>query len=204
MRSVRVQNGTARRALSTAEAVIPPIWSRQRRADARLAADLYARIVTQARRPGFYLDLGIPDTVDGRFELVALHAFLVIRRLKGEGDAAGRLAQALFDTMFADMDRALRQMGVGDLGVGKRVKKMVSGFLGRSAAYEAGLESGDASLDAALRRNVYGTVDASDRDAARLSGYMRREAARLDSLDLDQVLAGGLEFGAPPAATPVK
>ena len=133
--------------------------------------------------------------------MVALHAFLVIHRLTGEGDAAVRLAQAIFDTMFADMDRALREMGVGDLSVSKRVKKMVSAFLGRSAAYDAGLGSGEeVSLTTALRRNVYGTVTASDEDTATLCQYVRREAAGLATQPLAQLLAGRLEFGAPPEA----
>ena len=178
--------------------------SRRRREDARIAAQLYTRIVAQARQPGFYRDLGIPDTVDGRFELVALHAFLVIRRLNREDERARRVAQAIFDTMFDDMDRALRQMGVGDLGVGKRVKKMVSGFLGRSAAYEAALGAGAADLNAALRRNVYGTVEASEHDAAPLTAYVRREADRLETLELGEMRAGGLEFADPPTATAAK
>ncbi len=130
--------------------------------------------------------------------MVALHAFIVVHRLKGRGDVAGRLAQAVFDTMFADMDRALREMGVGDLGVGKRVKKMVSAFLGRSAAYEEGLGSAEDILNAALLRNVYGTVSVREKNAAALSGYLRREVARLETLRLDDLLAGRLEFGAPP------
>ena len=173
-------------------------WSPRRREHKRIAANLYGRIVAQARRPAFYLGLGVPDTVDGRFEMVALHTFLVIRHLKGEGDADGRLAQALFDTMVADLDRGLREMGVGDLGVGKRVKKMVSAFFGRAAAYEAGLESGDASLGAALRRNVYGTVAASDDDAAALTAYVRGEAARLDARPVGDTLGGRVDFGDPP------
>ncbi len=175
-------------------------WSRRRRQDTRTAEDLYRRIVTQARQPGFYRALGVPDTVDGRFEMVTLHAFLVIRRLKGEGEAGHGLAQAVFDTMFGDMDRALREMGAGDLGVGKRVKKMVSAFLGRTAAYDAGLGAGEETLIAALRRNVYGTVPASDAHAATLSGYLRREAAGLEAQDPRRLLAGRVEFGAPPEA----
>ena len=170
----------------------------RRREHVRTAADLYARIVAQARSPAFYLDLGVPDTVDGRFEMVALHAFLVIRRLTGGSEPAARVAQALFDAMFADMDRSLREMGVGDLGVGRRVKKMVSAFLGRSAAYEAGLASGEDSLAAALRRNVYGTVTTSEKEVAALTAYVRAQAARLEVQVVGDLLSGRLEFGAPP------
>ena len=170
----------------------------QRREHVRTAADLYARIVGQARCPAFYLDLGVPDTVDGRFEMVALHAFLVIRRLTGASEGAARVAQALFDAMFADMDRSLREMGVGDLGVGRRVKKMVSAFLGRSAAYEAGLASGEDGLAAALRRNVYGTVTAGEKEVAALTAYVRAQATRLEAQVVADLLSGRLEFGAPP------
>src|SRR3954454_20479676 len=86
---------------------------------------LYAALVAAARRPGFFTEGGVPDTLDGRFELIALHAVLVLRRLNREREAQD-LAQELFDTMFADLDRALREMGVGDLGVGSRVKRMAS------------------------------------------------------------------------------
>ena len=170
----------------------------RRREHVRTAERLYARIVTQARTPAFYLDLGVPDTLDGRFEMVALHAFLVIRRLSGGSDPAAQVAQALFDAMFADMDRSLREMGVGDLGVGRRVKKMASAFLGRSAAYEAGLAPGEDGLAAALRRNVYGTVSASEKEVAALTAYVRAQAARLEAQVVRDLLSGQLEFGAPP------
>ena len=173
-------------------------WTRRRRERARVAADLYAQIVAQARRPAFYLWFGVPDTVDGRFEMIVLHAFTVIRVLKGEGDDAERMAQALFDRMVADMDRSLREMGVGDLGVGKRVKKMVSAFFGRSVAYETGLGSGDASLSEALRRNVYGTVTANEKDIAALAAYVRGQAARIEGQAARDVLNGAVAFAAPP------
>src|SRR5262245_48094906 len=96
---------------------------------------LYAAAIAQARQPVFYAGLRVPDTVDGRFELVALHVFLILQRLKSEPEATP-FAQALFDTMFADMDRNLREMGVGDLSVGKKVKAMAQGLYGRIAAYE--------------------------------------------------------------------
>ena len=87
--------------------------------DRRAVADVYARIVDQSRLPVFYDRWGVPDTVDGRFDLIVLHAFVVFHRLADAGDAADRFAQRLFDHMFGDMDRNLREMGVGDLSVGK-------------------------------------------------------------------------------------
>jgi len=129
------------------------------RKSVRSAAELaYRQIVDQARQAVFFAERGVPDTLDGRFELVCLHAFLYLHRLKRERPAATALAQAVFDTMFADFDRALREMGTGDLSVGRQVKRMAQAFYGRIRAYEDGIAAGDAILAAALARNLYGTV----------------------------------------------
>jgi cytochrome b pre-mRNA-processing protein 3 len=163
----------------------------------RLAAHAaYGRIVERARAPDFYLRAGVPDTVDGRFELLALHAFLVLNRLKREHGASASFAQELFDTMFADLDQTLREMGAGDLGVGPRVKAMARGFYGRIAAYGRGLDN-EVELEAALRRNLYGTV--SDTDEAAVAGmarYVRRQAAALAALPLATLLEGDVAFAA--------
>ena len=108
----------------------------QRNADA-----LYVRAVKQARQPKFYADMGVPDNVDGRFDMIALHVFLILRRLKQENARSQATAQALLDAMFTDMDRGLRELGAGDLGVGRRVKVMAKAFYGRVAAYDRGLKS---------------------------------------------------------------
>lgn len=165
------------------------------------AQDLYAAIVAQARQPAFYAALGVPDTVDGRFEMVALHAFLVLRRLKETPAPGAALGQALFDAMFADMDRSLREMGVGDLGVGRRVKSMAEGFYGRIGAYDAALLlPADDALQEALRRNVYGTVKhgSSLAGARALAVYVRASAATLAAQDLAE-----LEGGRPRFTTPI-
>ena len=107
---------------------------------------LYNRVVEQARRPAFYTTCGVPDTLDGRFDMIVLHAFLLFHRLKLDHPRSADLSQSVFDLMFADMDRSLREMGAGDLGVGKKVKTMVRACYGRIAAYEAGLADDDASL----------------------------------------------------------
>lgn len=153
----------------------------------------YGHIVERARAPEFYLSAGVPDTVDGRFELLALHAFLVLNRLKRE-HAASAFAQELFDTMFGDLDRTLREMGAGDLGVGPRIKAMARGFYGRIAAYERGLGD-EVELEAALRRNLYGTVPAIGEDAvASLAGYVRRQVAALAAMPLAALLEGDVVF----------
>ena len=140
---------------------------------------MYTAVVEQARLAPFYSVHGVPDSVDGRFEMIALHMFLVLQRLKASGQ--DELAQELFDTMFADMDQSLREMGAGDLGVGRRVRAMAEGLYGRIAAYQAGLAGNDEILAAALRRNLYGTVSEPGPGGAALSTLCRylREAAAL-------------------------
>ncbi|NIR45903.1 MAG: ubiquinol-cytochrome C chaperone [Gemmatimonadetes bacterium] len=163
---------------------------------------LYGRLVAQARRTEFYTALGVPDTPQGRFEMIALHAFLVLHRLKGETKAAARLSQAVFDVMFADLDQSLREMGVGDLSVGRRVKSLAQGFYGRAAAYESGLTTEDRTLIAALSRNVYATAapTPTPTQMAAMAAYLRREAEALARQDTADFLSGRVEFGPPPGA----
>lgn len=166
-------------------------------AQQRLVARLYVELVEQARRPAFYEACGVPDTVWGRFDMVVLHAFLVFRRLAREGTRHAAFSQALFDHMFADIDQNLRELGVGDLGVGKKVAHMAESFYGRAAVYEAGL-AGESALEPALRRNLYAGTDPGEEQLAMMAGYLRREAAALDALPADALLAGGFRFGPPP------
>jgi cytochrome b pre-mRNA-processing protein 3 len=112
----------------------------------------YEAIVAAARHPVFYADWGVPDTLDGRFDMISLHAFLVLDRLKGTEQA---FRQGLVDEFFADMDRSLREMGVGDLSVGKKVRKMAEVFYGRLAAYDQALAAVPGALEAAIARNVF-------------------------------------------------
>ncbi len=165
------------------------------------ARTLYITVVEQARRPGFYRDCGVPDTVDGRFDMIAMHAFLLLRRLRRDHGQTADLAQALFDLMFADMDQNLREMGVGDLGVGRRIKTMAKAFYGRLGAYEAGLAGDDQALADALRRNLFRKTNPQEGDVAALARYMRREAAALDALGLDRLMAGEVRFGPAPGGT---
>lgn len=167
---------------------------------ATAAQALYAQVVEQARLPGFYRDLGVPDTLDGRFDMVVLHAFLVLHRLKAEGQAQGPVGQALFDLMFADMDASLRELGVGDLSVGKKVKQMATGFYGRVAAYEEGLATGGDVLSSALRRNLYGTTTADPGHVAVMAAYVRRQAAALDGQPVAVLTEGAVRFVAPGGA----
>ena len=173
----------------------------RRRARNDSAHALYVALVDQARDPAFYGTSGVPDTLDGRFDMIVLHAFLVMRRLKAAGPAGASLAQALFDVMFSDMDQNLRELGVGDLAVGRRVKTMARGFYGRVKAYDEGLaQADDAALIAALDRNLYAAMAPAPGQVAAMAGYVRRAAAALDADDADALLAGRPpHFPVPPA-----
>ncbi|MEO5373469.1 MAG: ubiquinol-cytochrome C chaperone family protein [Alphaproteobacteria bacterium] len=170
--------------------------------DDDVAHDLYGEVVAQARRPEFYVSLGVPDTVDGRFDMIAVHAFLLLRRLKREGsEAAAALAQGVFDLMFADMDRNLREMGVSDLSIGRKVKQMTTAFHGRITVYEAGLEeTGGTALESALVRNLFRGREPAPPHLAAIAAYVRREAAALDGQAYAALAAGRLVFGEPRLA----
>jgi cytochrome b pre-mRNA-processing protein 3 len=159
----------------------------------------YRRVVEQARDPAFYTEFAVPDTLDGRFELICLHAFLFLHRLRSEGPQAGRIGQYFFDEMFADLDRSLRELGVGDLSVGKHVKQMAQGFYGRIRAYQEALGDDDSVLAAALQRNVFGAVAGRVPAAAALAVYTRAAADGLRRQPTAQLLAGDVRFTAPQA-----
>lgn len=169
---------------------------RRRKASRQAAAALYLAVVERARSAALYSGGGVPDTLDGRFELIALHAFVVLRRLQAEPQRTGDLAQSLFDEMFDDMDRCLREMGSGDLGVGRRVKFMASSFLGRIRAYGQGLDGDDETLRGALLRNLYGTVPAPPDGAAAMARYLRDQIAALEDQPLHELMQGRVRFGA--------
>lgn len=170
------------------------------------ASVLYEEIVGQARRPEFYLACGVPDTVQGRFEMIALHMFLVLHRLKREGERAADLAQDLFDLMFQDMDRNLRELGTGDLAVGKRIKTLAKGLYGRIAAYERGLgRDGGAdpdSLEQAIARNIFPDGAPPAACLAALADYLRCSAAVLTAQAYGDLSAGRIAFAASPAVMP--
>ena len=164
----------------------------------RDAADVaYRCVVEQARQPIFFTQYGVPDTLDGRFELICLHAFLYLHRLKAEGPPAKGVCQSFFDRMFTDFDRALREMGTGDLSVGKHIQRMVRAFYGRIRAYEEGLSANASTLDAALIRNVFGTVPASSQLAGMMTRYVHSAASELRRQSAADLLAGRISFVAP-------
>lgn len=160
------------------------------------ASDLYSEIVKQARQPAFYTIAAVPDTIDGRYEMISLHAFLVMRHLKGKGPAEKKLSQKVFDHMFADMDQSLREIGIGDLSVGKRIKQMAKVFYGRVVAYELALDGGEETLEEALRRNHYGTFeDVTTEAVARMAAYIRSSDALLATQSAEGFMSGKANFG---------
>lgn len=173
------------------------------RAAARATIErLYGVIVAQSRRPEFYTDFGVPDTTEGRFELLLLHTVLVCHRLKDGDDTARALSQEVFDTFAADMDRTLREMGVGDLTVPKKMKKIGAAFYGRAAAYDSALaQPGQGALEQAVARNILGRPDAApDADAHALAAYIRTAATALKATPF-AVFARG-ELALPEPARP--
>ena len=154
------------------------LFRRNIEADATASA-IYGAIVAQARHPALYADLGVADTVDGRFEMVVLHTILVLDRLQAGGEAEKAVGQKVFDLYCTDMDRSLREMGIGDLGVPKRMKRMTEAFYGRAAAYRAALAAANRSaLAEVIERNVFrGAAPASM--AASLAAYVLASAKGL-------------------------
>lgn len=157
------------------------------------ARRLYEAIVAAARHPVPYAAWGVADTVDGRFDMISLHAYLTLDRLKGEADT---VRQELVDEFFADMDRSLREMGVGDLSVGKKVRKMAEAFYGRVTAYEQGLRDGEAALADALSRNVF-PDGAPQGGVAKLAAYVGDVRRHLAAIATADILSGSLTFPEP-------
>jgi cytochrome b pre-mRNA-processing protein 3 len=168
---------------------------RRRDRHERTGFRLYGAAVAAARAPALYAALGVPDTLDGRFEMVGLHAFLLIDRLRHAPPPGPDLAQSVFDAMFSDMDHTLREMGVGDLTVGKRVREMWEAFHGRAAAYETALgDDGDGALAAALARNVWRAAPPPPGAADAMARMVRAQQAFLAAQDFAGIAAGDARF----------
>jgi len=171
--------------------MIPPLFRRP----GRSIATLYGAIVAQARDARFYQAYRVPDTVPGRFDLLLLHLLLLLRRLR-QGDAA--LAQGVFDEFCRDMDHNLREMGIGDQGVPRQMRRVGEAFYGRAQAYDAALGAqGEGALADALARNVYAEAVEPEVAAARLAAYVRQAAVALDSQPLKELARGVVRFPEP-------
>jgi cytochrome b pre-mRNA-processing protein 3 len=161
----------------------------------RKAGKIYGVIVTQARRPALYADLGVPDTPSGRYEMVVVHLVLVLERLRTAPRVGADLPRLLVEAFIADMDDSLREMGTGDLTVPKKVRRAATGLYERSVAYQTALAAGDPeALVAVFAEHVY--VDADARLALRLAAYVQAAAAALAATDAGRVADGNFEFAA--------
>ena len=180
--------------LSGNRMIFPPFRRSPRQ---QIIASLYGTIVAQARAPAFYRVYGVPDTVNGRLEMVILHVVLFLRRLEGEGAQMRALGQALFDHFCRDMDASIREMGVGDLAVPRKMRSIGEAFYRRQAAYRSALAAtDDAVLAQALEQHVF-TGAARAEAASRLASYMREAVRRLARQDRDRFGRAELSFPEP-------
>jgi cytochrome b pre-mRNA-processing protein 3 len=171
------------------------------RARREIAERVYRDLVKQARTPLFYRDLGVPDTPEGRFEMVGLHVALVVRRLRFAGAPGSALAQELFDLLFADVDEGLRHIGIGELSVGKHVKRLAGYFYARLRALDEALDAvPGAPLAPMLRTNVYhGALTPSESQLAALASYLVAAEAALRAHTTVGMLAGDIAWVLPEA-----
>jgi cytochrome b pre-mRNA-processing protein 3 len=147
---------------------------------------LYRRVAEAAREPRLFALHGVPDTVEGRFEALSLHVFLVLDRLDRLGAEGRALAQEFVDRFFADLDGAVRAIGIGDLSVGKKVKAYARNFYGRVEAYRAGLavDAAPAALDEALSRNLFGLDREAPPQLGKVAAYVLQSRQRLEAMDV--------------------
>jgi cytochrome b pre-mRNA-processing protein 3 len=169
---------------------------RARRASRAVIEQILGEIVAAARRPALYQAFEAPDRIDGRFELLTLHAGLVLRRLKALGGLADAMAQELVNSLFLHFDDTLREMGHSDIGVSKRLKAMGRAFYGRNAAYATALDEGSpARLAAALARNVYGAAGPGGAPGAgALASYVASLDQALKAIPMEEFATGRFRF----------
>lgn len=171
------------------------LFRRNRRADTISA--LYGTIVAQARLPCFYQDYAVPDTVNGRFDLLVMHLVLLIERVNGDS-VLKELGQGLFDRFCQDMDDNLREIGIADLKVPKEMRKMGQAFYGRAQAYQAALAAkGEDALVETLNRNIYAGAPPEPAVSARLAAYVRAAMADLDGQATTALDAGKVHLPDP-------
>jgi cytochrome b pre-mRNA-processing protein 3 len=156
---------------------------------------LYGAIVAQARTPAFYLDFGVPDTVEGRFDLLVLHMHLANARLVEAGEAGVALGQEVLDRFFEDMDASLREIGIGDLSVPKKMRTLAEAYLGRSVSYGAAITTHDtAALAQAIARNILGRGEGAEANANALAAYALQVSGNLHAQATETLLCGEIVF----------
>ena len=183
----------------------------RRRNTTVVAHKLYTGLVDQARHPVFYAEQGVPDSLDGRFDMIVLHSFLILRRLREAGRAdtsldeqSVELQTKLQEILFSDMDQALRELGVGDMGVGKRIRDMAEAFFGRISAYEEALalketsdpETAEKALREAIERNLFRGATPTPEQAAWFLGYIDSQSRHLAAIPTADLMAGKISFAA--------
>ncbi len=170
------------------------------RFDARTHA-IYGNLSQHARLDTFFGRCGVPDTFDGRFEILVLHVALLLRRIRSIEDDNANTAQKLFDLLFVDLDRALREAGAGDLSIGRKIKAMARAFYGRAKALDEALDSCDptTALCDVLARNLYGTVDVPDATMTCMAAYVLEQSANLAAVPDGEVLSGTFQLLVPGA-----
>jgi cytochrome b pre-mRNA-processing protein 3 len=177
--------------------MISPLFRRRRRPNPTISA-LYGMIVAQARLPCFYRAYGVPDTINGRFDLIVLHLVVVLQRLMPENGEFRAFGQGLFDRFCSDMDHNLREIGIGDLKVPKEMNRIGEAFYGRAQAYAAALAAeGNDLLVQAITRNVFGHSGDAPMGALRLAAYIREAVGDLTRLNAAALLRGELSFPDP-------
>ena len=157
---------------------------------------LHGEIMAGVRQPAFFIEYGVADTVEGRFELLCLLGTIAVKRIEVIDGLGPQIAQELTDSFFTHFDVALREMGVGDLTVPKKIKKMAQGWLGRGAAYRAAIAQDDAqALAVAIARNVYGDEGrAADAGPKRLARYALAQDRAFANLTIEDATRGPLKY----------
>lgn len=174
----------------------------KRRRPSEKAVAVYERIVAQARQPAFYRDLGVPDTVDGRFDMIILHLILLFHRFRTESEAIREFGQEVFDVFCTDMDRSIREMGAADVVVPKRIKKMMHAFYGRLDRYVAAIDARDLdALQEGIRLNVFADAE-DDIHPDRVADYALQSADLLKAQSVEALIEGMLKFADPMDFTP--
>lgn len=173
------------------------------RRNQRVVDSLYEQIVATARQQTPYSEWTIPDTPLGRYEMLGLFVFLVLHRLRSEGPQADAIGQELADAFFADVDHSLRELGIGDMGIPKRMKKLARMFYGRAGSYGDAIDADDrAALAAALGRNIM-PEQPGWTGAEPMAEYVLEVAGALARQPLERILAGDVSFPLAPATTGV-
>nr|WP_321483323.1 ubiquinol-cytochrome C chaperone family protein [uncultured Cohaesibacter sp.] len=170
------------------------LFKRKAQKREEIADELYRQIVAAARQPEFYLSYAVEDSVTGRFEMIVLHAYVFFYRMKSETAKDRELSQAVFGRFFQDMDDSLREQGVGDLSVPKKIKKMAQSFYGHVEAYDQAREQGGEALAIALSRNIYGEENTVCPEAAGLARYILLCEEKLKLQTVEDFSKGELHF----------